>query len=433
MYAELLSLDLRDRFKMADLSAEQRKDLTIRTLANRVFLATKKAAVLLVVEDAHWIDPSTSELLRDIVLRIPAAPIYVVATHRPDWSADWAQGHSHVTTVAVGRLAKQQIRLLIQSMLCTVSDRLVDRIADRTDGVPLFAEELARSILDSEADAQEDVEIPDSLDGSLMARLDRLPSPAKEVAQIASVIGREFDRDLIAEVLALGDTALDGALRQLSAAQLVVMGGLSHQTFLFRHALIQDTAYQSLLTRKRRRHHQAIADAIVRSHPNIVATQPELVARHYTEGERDELALPYWKKAGERALERFANSEASDHFSNALAIAEKLPDGPRRTLEMLTARLRLADALHEAGRLKAASVEYLVGAEQARQANDTDSFVQVVLGYDWNQLLPRLDLSWSFVARLRRPSWTSGASHGQARRHARGCAPRPQPSRGHRP
>ena len=326
------------------------RNLPVRTLANRVFLAAKRAPVLLVVEDAHWIDPSTNELLREIVLRIHAAPIYVVVTHRPDWSPDWAQGHSHVTNVAVGRLTKQQMRLLIQSMLGSVSDRLVDRIAERTDGVPLFVEELTRSILESGTDAHENIEIPDSLQGSLMARLDRLPAPSKEVAQIASVIGREFDRNLLAEVVALDAPMLDDALRQLLAAQLVVMGGMSHQSLLFRHALIQDTAYQSLLTRKRLHYHHAIADAIVQSHPNIVATQPELIARHYTEGRRDDLALPYWKKAGERALERSANYEAIDHFSNALALAERLPDGPERSIETLAARLRLAEALTEAGR-----------------------------------------------------------------------------------
>ena len=119
-----------------------------------------------------------------------------------------------------------------------------------------------------------------------MARLDRLPASSKEVAQIASVIGREFDRSLLAEVVALSGSALDGALRKLLAAQLVVIGGMSHQTLLFRHALIQDTAYQSLLSRKRRQYHQAIADTIVKSHPDIVATQPELVARHYTDARR---------------------------------------------------------------------------------------------------------------------------------------------------
>ncbi len=188
---------------------------------------------------------------------------------------------------------------------------------------------------------------------------------------------------------------LDDALRQLLAAQLVVMGGTSQQSLLFRHALIQDAAYQSLLTRKRVHYHHAIAEAIVESHPDIVATQPELIARHYTEGRRDDLALPYWKKAGERALERSANYEATDHFSNALALAERLPDGPERNIETLAARLRLAEALTEVGRFKAATTHYLVAAEQARQANDTDSFVRVALGYDIAQFLLGMPLDQS--------------------------------------
>ena len=142
VYAELLSLDLGDRFKPVDLPAQQRKELTVRTLANRAFLAAKRAPVLLVIEDAHWIDPSTNEFLGETVSRIHAVPIYVVVTHRPDWSADWAGGHAHVTNVAIGPLTKQQMRQLIESMLGPVPDRLVDRIAERTDGVPLFVEEL---------------------------------------------------------------------------------------------------------------------------------------------------------------------------------------------------------------------------------------------------------------------------------------------------
>src|SRR5271166_5571151 len=395
VYDQLLSLNLGHASKLADLSALERKELTVRTLANRALLAAKRAPVLLAVEDAHWIDPSTNELLRDIVLRIHGAPIYVLMTHRPDWSPDWAKGLSHVTGVAVGRLTNQQMRLLIRTILGAVSDRLVDRIAERTDGVPLFVEELTRSILESGSDANEDIEIPDSLQGSLMARLDRLSATSKEVAQVAAVIGREFDRDLLAQVAALVAPILDHALRQLLTAQLVVMGGTSQQSLLFRHALIQDAAYQSLLTRKRVHFHHAIADAIVESHPDIAATQPELVARHYTEGRRDDLALPFWMKAGERALERSANYEAIDHFSNALALAERLPDGPERSIETLAARLRLAEALTEAGRFKDATPHYLTAAEQARQANDTESFVRVALGYDTAQYVLGINLDQS--------------------------------------
>ena len=168
------------------------------------------------------------------------------------------------------------------------------------------------------------------------------------------------------------------------------MGGTSRQSMLFRHTLIQDAAYQSLLSRKRLHYHRAIADAIVESHPDIVATQPELIARHYTEGRRDDLAFPYWMKAGERALERSANYEATDHFSNALALAERRPDGPQRNIETLTARLRL-----EVGRHSAAATHYLIAAEEARQANDTESFVRVALGYDIAQFLGGLPLDRS--------------------------------------
>ena len=397
VYAALLSLDLGDRCSPIDLPAQQRKELTIRTLVNRAFLAAKLAPVLLVIEDAHWIDPSTSEFLREIVSRIHTVPIYVVVTHRPDWSTDWAGGHAHVTNVAIGRLTKQQMRLLVESRLGSVSDHLVDRIAERTDGVPLFVEELTRSILESGTSTHDNIEIPDSLQGSLMARLDRLPASSKEVAQIASVIGREFDRGLLAEVAALGGSALDDALRPLLAAQLVVMGGMSHRTLLFRHALIQDTAYQSLLSRKRRNYHQAIADAIVKSHPDVVATQPELVARHYTEAQRTELALPFWNKAGERALERSANYEAVDHLSNALAIVEALPEGPDRDRQMLAARLRLAEAMREAGRAAAATTNFHMAAEQARAMADVPSFVRAALGYDDSSFIAGIPLELSIA------------------------------------
>ena len=180
VYDELLSLDLGDGSRLADLSALQRKELTLRTLANRVLLAAKRAAVLLVVEDAHWIDPSTNELLRDIVLRMPWRAHLRAGDPSSRLVAGLGARASRTSpTVAVGRLTNQQMRLFIQSILGAVSDRLVDRIVERTDGVPLFVEELTRSILESGADANENIEIPDSLQGSLMARLDRLSATFK--------------------------------------------------------------------------------------------------------------------------------------------------------------------------------------------------------------------------------------------------------------
>ncbi|TIL65544.1 ATP-binding protein [Mesorhizobium sp.] len=387
IYAELLSLDIGDDFEPLDLSAPQRKELIVRTLANRLLLAAEIAPVLFVVEDAHWIDPSTSEVLKEVVSRMHGAPVLVVVTHRPEWSAGWATGLAQVTTLAIGRLTKQQIRELIESMLDNVPDQLAERIADRTDGVPLFVEELTRSILESGKAALLNFDIPDSLQGSLMARLDRLTPAAKEVAQIASVIGREFDRGFLSKITGLDDRALDGALHQLMSTQLVVVGGVVRDALIFRHALIQDTAYQSLLTRRRRHYHEGIAKVLIDAYPDLVITQPELIAQHYSKAQQDELAFPYWMKAGERALGQSANYEAVDHFQNARAIAERLRDGPARQKEVLEATLKLSEALSAAGRLSDAVAKYKLTAQLAREAGDTKAFIRCALGFDGAQFL----------------------------------------------
>ena len=283
-YAELLSLNVADEFMPLELSAQQRKELIVRTLASRVLLAAKIAPVLFVVEDAHWMDPSTAEVLTEVVNRMHGAAVLVVVTHRPEWAAGWATGLAHVTTLAIGRLTKQQIRELIELMLTDVPDQLADKIVERTDGVPLFVEELTRSIMESGKAASLNLEIPDSLQGSLMARLDRLTATVKEVAQIASVIGREFDRGLLSKVAGLDGQALEEALQQLMSTQLVVVGGVVGDALIFRHALIQDTAYQSLLSRRRRHYHEAIANVLVDHIPIWLSPSPNssrsIMSRH---------------------------------------------------------------------------------------------------------------------------------------------------------
>ncbi|ESY03927.1 MULTISPECIES: adenylate/guanylate cyclase domain-containing protein [unclassified Mesorhizobium] len=386
-YAELLSLDLASEFTPPDLSAQQRKELIVRTLANRVLLAAKMAPVLFVVEDAHWIDPSTNEFLTEVVRRMHGAAVLVVVTHRPEWTPTWPTGLVHVTTLAIGRLTKQQMRELIDSMLADVPDQLADRIVERTDGVPLFVEELTRSILESGKAASLNVEIPDSLQGSLMARLDRLTAAAKEVAQIASVIGREFDRGLLSKVAGLDDPTLGEALNELMSTQLVVVGGVVRDALVFRHALIQDTAYQSLLSKRRRQYHEAIANALIDAYPDLIVTQPELIAQHYVKAQQGALALPYWMKAGERALGQSANYEAVDHFQNAVDIAEHLPGGPARQKEVLEATLKLGEALSAAGRLSDSVAKYKLTAHLARETHDTKAFVRSALGFDGAQFL----------------------------------------------
>jgi class 3 adenylate cyclase/tetratricopeptide (TPR) repeat protein len=394
IYAELLSIDVGDEFKPLGLSAQQRKELMVRTLANRLLLAAKVAPVLFVVEDAHWIDPSTNEVLTEVVSRMHGAAILIVVTHRPEWTAGLAAGLAQVTTLTMGRLTKQQIRELIGSLVDDVPVQLADRIAERTDGVPLFVEELTRSILESGRAASLNVDIPDSLQGSLMARLDRLTATAKEVAQVASVIGREFDRSLLSRVVGLDDQALDGAFRQLMSNQLVVSGGVAGDALTFRHALIQDTAYQSLLTRRRRYYHGAIAKVLIDAYPDLVVTQPELVAQHYVKAGKVELAFPYWMKAGQRALGRSTNYEAVDHFQNALAMAGDLP-GQAWQKEVLEATLKLGEALAAAGRVSDAAGKYRLTAQFSREAGDTAAFFRAAIGFDAAQFLSSKPLAES--------------------------------------
>jgi len=388
IYAELLSLDFGDEFKPLDLSAHQRKDLLVRTLANRLLLATRIAPVLMVVEDAHWMDPSTSEVLREVISRLHGTAALVLVTHRPEWSADWASGLAQATTLSVGRLTRQQMLELIESMATDIPEQLCERIAERTDGVPLFVEELTRSIMESGNLTSLNVEIPDSLQGSLMTRLDRLPTTAKEVVQIASVIGREFDRDLLSKIAGLDEGTLESALNHLETSQIVVGGGvLRDAALVFRHALIQDAAYQSLLNRRRRHFHEEIAKVLVDQYADVAATQPELIAQHYEKAQRVELALPYWMKAGERALARSANYEAVDHFQNALSIAEQLPNEPGHQTDLLAAVLKLGDALYAAGRMTDSLAKYRLAAPLARKAADTQGFVRAVIGLDGSQFL----------------------------------------------
>ena len=220
-----------------------------------------------------------------------------------------------------------------------------------------------------------------------MARLDHLSPTAKEVAQIASVIGREFDRGLLSKVARVEHDTLDAALDELMSTQLVVIGGVLRDALIFRHALIQDTAYQSLLSRRRRQFHEEIAGVLIDEHPDLVLTQPELIAQHFDKALQKELAYPYWMKAGERALARSANYEAVDHFHNALSIAECMSEEPIRKKEVLAATFHLGEALNAAGSLADALGRYKIAAELARDMKDTETFVRCALGFDLAQFL----------------------------------------------
>lgn len=383
VYAELLSLDPLGRYQPLKLAPQKLKELTLQTLFNRLALMSQRLPVLMIIEDTHWIDPSTAELLEQILARITELPVMLVITHRPEWSAPWV-GYSQATTLSIGRLTRPQIAELVEATMGRKpTPTLVDDIAERTDGVPLFVEELTRAVLERDPHHPAVlVEIPATLQGSLMAGLDRLSPVAKELAQVASAIGREFSSTLLKQVATLDDATFDEALGDLIRARFVVRSGLTSNAYAFRHALIQDVAYQALVTGKRRNFHRMVGETLVAEHPAVVETQPELIARHLSEADFPERALPFWKLAAERALARSANFEAVDHCENALRSVTRLSDGEARARESLPVRLLFGRALENAGRLPEAMIHSRAACNEARAQGNVAAFAEAALVYD---------------------------------------------------
>ena len=306
------------------------KRRTLQALVDQLAGLAAQQPVLALYEDVHWIDPSTLELLGLVIERIRQLPVLVLITFRPEFQPPWT-GHAHVTTLTMSRLGRRQGADLVARVTGDkpLPAEVVEQIVARTDGVPLFVEELTKTVLESGllADAGDRYElsgplpplaIPTTLHDSLMARLDRL-APVKEVAQIGAVIGREFSHELLAAVSPLSEAELGEALDQLVASELVFRRGAPPEaTYSFKHALVQDAAYQSLLKSKRQQLHARIAEVLEERLPRRGETEPEVLARHLTEAGLAERAIPYWRRAGELAAGRSANVEAIAHLSKGL-------------------------------------------------------------------------------------------------------------------
>ncbi len=330
--ASILSIPCEQRYGALPMTPQKHKDETLRTLVDISEAAARRQPSVLLFEDAHWADPTTLEVLDLLIDRVRTVPLLVVLTHRPEFQSRWSE-QGHVAALNLSKLTRMQSAAMVSTLAGgkALPAALLEQILTRTDGVPLFVEELTKSILESgelteAADHYEyggsarTVTIPATLRDSLMARLDRFV-PVKEIAQIGAAIGREFSYELIAAVAPMPQAQLDDALAQLSASGLAFRRGTPPDAiYTFKHALVQDAAYDSLLKSRRQELHGKIARVIEQRFPNIKATEPEVLAHHLTAAGLAEAAIPLWQAAGELALERHGLAEAIAHLNQGLEL-----------------------------------------------------------------------------------------------------------------
>ena len=340
LVAALLSLPI-GRYPPRALSPQKLKEKTLEALAAQIEGWSQRQPLLITFEDVHWIDPTSQELLDALVVRLRTLPILLVITYRPEYAAHWGK-QAHVTLVNVDRLRRQQGAELVANLTAgkALPDDVLDQILSHTDGVPLFVEELTKSVLESkllkEAGDHYVLEvpltalgIPATLRDSLIARLDRL-APVREVAQIGACIGREFSYELLAALSPIKGKRLEEALGQLTNAGLLFKRDMRDAVYTFKHALVQDAAYDSLLKSKRAQLHAQIAKLLEKDFCDQVENAPQVLAHHYTQAGNLTAAIPLWRKAGELALARVALQEALGHFQKGLALIEQRPPSVER-------------------------------------------------------------------------------------------------------
>jgi DNA-binding winged helix-turn-helix (wHTH) protein/predicted ATPase len=356
LFAEMLSLPNDGRYPALELAAEPRRQKTLEALITQIESLARHRPVLMILEDAQWIDPTSLELLSRIVDRIATVRVLLIVTFRPEFAPPWI-GRPYVTTLTMNRLVQRDVDTMIDRVVgnTLIPVNIRHDIIERTDGIPLFVEEMTKAVLEagSETTAERKaaagpsptIAVPASLRASMMARLDRL-GPAKEVAQIGAAIGREFSHDLLAAVVRKSDVELGLALDRLIEAGLLFRQGVPpHATYLFKHALVQDEAYGTLLREPRRALHGRIAESIESRFANIAENQPELLARHWTEAGRVEKAAGLWGKAGLRSLERSALIEAAVQLVCALDQFAALPTTPVLRREQIKLQVALITPL----------------------------------------------------------------------------------------
>ena len=355
--ASLLSIPYEDRYGVLPMTPQKHKDETLRTLVDLTEAAAKKQPTVMLYEDVHWTDPTSLEAMNLLVDRVRNIPLLIVLTHRPQFQPKW-ESHGHVTALNLAKLTRAQSSAIVSNLAGgkALPADLLERILAKTDGVPLYVEELTKAILESRelkdagdryeyaGDGTTVVTIPATLRDSLMARLDRFPA-AKEIAQIGAAIGREFSYELIAAVAPHTQIELDSALNQVTESGLAFRRGTPPEaTYTFKHALVQDAAYDSLLKTRRKALHTKIGRVLEEHFPTTKDTEPELLAHHLTAAGETESATGYWQKAGELALQRLALNEAISHLNQGMEIIGTLPNSAERGARELGLRTLLGAA-----------------------------------------------------------------------------------------
>jgi predicted ATPase/class 3 adenylate cyclase len=397
--AALLSVPLSDdRYPPLSLSPQRHKQKTLETLLTILLEQAAEHPTLFIVEDLHWVDPTTVEWLSLVVDQVPTTSLCLLVTYRPEFQSPWGS-RSYLTQMTLNRLPSAQVAQMVELLADRVTGgrpfptEVMQHLVEKSDGIPLFVEEMTKTVLESESLTTSDREyvvtgpvsamvIPTTLQDSLMARLDRLVT-AKGLAQLGATLGRHFSYALLQAVAQLDEETLQRELQRLVTAELLYQRGVPPQaTYLFKHTLIQDVAYQSLLKSTRQHYHQRIAQVLEARFPEVVASQPELLAHHYTAAGCTEQAVRYWQRAGEHASERSANVEAISHFTTGIELLKTLPETPEHTRHVLSLHIALGAALQIAKGLAAPEVEHAYTQAYAlcQQVGETPELVPILFG-----------------------------------------------------
>ena len=425
LLAALLTVPVLERYPPLTLSPQRQKQKTQEALVAWLLAEAAQQPVLAVWEDLHWADPSTLELLALLLDQVPTARLLLVLTARPEFRPPWVP-RSYVTPLTLTRLTRHQSEEMVLRVTGgkPLPAEVLAQVAAKTDGIPLFVEELVKTILEAGLVQEDDgrymltgplppLAIPATLQDALMARLDRL-AVGKEVAQRGAVLGREFSYVLLQTVVPLDEATVQQALVQLVDAELLYQRGMPPQaTYVFKHALIQEAAYQSLLKSTRQQYHQRIAQVLVEQFPETAETQPELLAHHYTAANLPTQAVAYWHRAGQQAVWRSAHREAIAHLTKGLEVLQAVPDTPARMQQELALHLALCTPLQVVQGIAAPEVmhAYTRAHVLCQQVGEAEQLSQVLWGLyavhhtraEWQTAWARGEQLLALAQRLQNP------------------------------